>query len=195
MTIGVTATGIPFRVRRAVEADRNGLIAMHDRCGSVSRLHRWMGHAEAMPNGYLCDALSGSADHRAMVAELCADQPRLVALGSLVRVTAESYELGVLVEDAFHRVGIGMFLCDRLIAGLPGGCSLIAEAHFENRALLQGLARYGAVQLSHSLGDVTAVVTVTHAPLSRAYASPFRSRRVAAGLPDRDCSPGPAKRP
>ena len=42
-----------FALRQACEADAVAVIAMHDRCGPETRLHRWMGNTEAMPSAYL----------------------------------------------------------------------------------------------------------------------------------------------
>lgn len=69
-------------------------------------------------------------------------------------------ELGLLVEDEFQRSGVGTALCDRLVARLPRGATLIAEALFDNRRALNQSSRCGPVRLTHYLGEVSAVVNV-----------------------------------
>jgi GNAT superfamily N-acetyltransferase len=160
MSAALTTTGIPFRLRRVGRSDGAALIAMHGRCGPVSRLQRWMGHTDSMPSADLDHALAGADDHCAVLAELCGPRRRVIALGSVVKIADASYELGLLVEDDFQGIGVGTALCDTMIAQLPRGCSLTAEALFENRRMLQKLSRYGPLHLSHCLGDVTAVVNV-----------------------------------
>ncbi len=157
----MTTTGRLFTVRQVCEADADAVLAMHDRCGPDSRLHRWMGNSATMPSHYLAHALSGADDHHAVVAELATRQ--VIALGSAVKLSGATYELGLLVEDEFQGVGVGTAMCDRLVAALPLGATLIAEALFDNRRVLKRLSRYGPLHLSHSLGDATAVVTVTSA--------------------------------
>jgi GNAT superfamily N-acetyltransferase len=154
----VTVAGTLFALRRACDADAVAVNAMHDRCSPESRFHRWMGHTEAMPSAYLAHALSGADDHHAVLAEL--PTGKVIALGSAVQVSGATYELGLLVEDGFQGMGVGTALCDRLVARLPHGSTLIAEALFDNRRALNRLSRYGPLHLDHCLGDVTAVVTV-----------------------------------
>ena len=154
----MTVMGSLFTLRHVCAADAGAVIAMHDRCGPESRLHRWMGNSATMPSAYLAHALSGADDHQAVVAELATGQ--VIALGSAVKVSGATYELGLLVEDDFQGIGVGTALCDRLVGALPCGATLIAEALFDNRRVLKRLSRYGPLRLTHCLGDVTAVVTV-----------------------------------
>ncbi|WP_167105248.1 GNAT family N-acetyltransferase [Mycobacterium sp. DL592] len=126
MRAALTSTGLSFAVRLAVGADREAVVAMHDRCSAASRLHRWMGNSAAMPTAYLDHALSEAADHHAVLAQL--DDGRVIALGSVVALPDGGYELALLVEDDFQGIGVGTTLCDNLVATLPPGSSLIAEA-------------------------------------------------------------------
>jgi hypothetical protein len=120
-----------------------------------------MGHTDTMPRAYLDHALAGADDHCAVLAELCGSEGRVIALGSVVRIADASYELGLLVEDDFQRVGVGIVLCDNMVAELPRGCALIAEASIDNRRMLQKLSRYGPLRLNHCFGEVTAIVNVS----------------------------------
>jgi GNAT superfamily N-acetyltransferase len=172
MNGALTATGIPFKLRRVGRCDGDALIAMHGRCAPESRFHRWMGNTDGMPTAYLSEVLAGADDHHAVLAELCGSERRAIALGSVVKVADARYELGLLVEDDFQGIGVGTTLCDNMIAQLPQGCSLIAEALFENRRVLQRLSRYGPMWLDHCLGEVTAVVTVA---FTRGLGSPSLS--------------------
>ncbi|HMD93346.1 MAG TPA: GNAT family N-acetyltransferase [Trebonia sp.] len=103
-----------FDVRRARRRDRQPLALMLDRCGSETRYRRFHGHVSAFPERYLAEALSGSPAHFALVAE-AAGGGTLVALASCRTVTAGIAEIGILVEDAWQRLGIGGRLLAEII--------------------------------------------------------------------------------
>jgi GNAT superfamily N-acetyltransferase len=95
-----------FDVRCARPRDRQALTLMLDRCGSETRYRRFHGYVSAFPERYLAEALSGRPAHFALVAE-AAGGGTLVALASCRTVAAGVAELGILVEDAWQRLGIG----------------------------------------------------------------------------------------
>lgn len=134
------------RVRRAEGSDREALARMFDRCAPSTRYRRFHGPVKAIPARYLADALSGTPFHCALVAclaplggaadqmaagrmaagRMAADQMAasgpevragtIVALASC-RLTGEGVaELGVLVEDAWQRHGLGTRLLGDLVA-------------------------------------------------------------------------------
>jgi GNAT superfamily N-acetyltransferase len=166
-------------VRQATPADREALVRMFSRCTLDTRYLRFHAPVKAIPERYLTEALSGSAFHYALVACLSPeerpatdplpalgvlpgpvrhavpvarhqeDAGQIVALASC-RLTAEGVaELGVLVEDAWQRRGLGRRLLHDLVthasrAGLRGlEARVLAE-----RAWVAALLRpYGTCRL------------------------------------------------
>ena len=118
-------------VRRAEAADREALARMFDRCTPQTRYRRFHGPVKAIPGRYLADALSGSAFHYALVACLEPDPASaadpatfadpdvraggIVALASSRMVDEGAAELGLLVEDAWQRRGLGTRLLGDLV--------------------------------------------------------------------------------
>lgn len=103
-----------FEVRRARQPDRQALALMLDRCGAQTRYRRFHGHVSAFPERYLAEALSGSPVHFALVAEAAGGT--LVALASCRTVAAGVAEIGILVEDAWQRLGIGGRLLAEIVS-------------------------------------------------------------------------------
>jgi GNAT superfamily N-acetyltransferase len=95
------------RIRQAGAADGPGLAAMLLRCTARSRYRRFHGFVESIPEPYFADALSGRPGHLALVAEISG---QIVALASCC-----DGELGILVEDAYQRRGIGSRLLITLL--------------------------------------------------------------------------------
>jgi GNAT superfamily N-acetyltransferase len=102
-----------FAVRCARPRDRRELALMLDRCGPQTRYRRFHGHVNVFPERYLAEALSGRPAHFALVAE--AADGTLVALASCRTVAAGVAEIGILVEDAWQRLGIGGQLLAEII--------------------------------------------------------------------------------
>jgi GNAT superfamily N-acetyltransferase len=164
------------RVRRAEAADRAALSAMFDRCTPSTRYRRFHGPVKAIPERYLADALSGSPFHYALVAcpepvpgpgpepDPCQRRKPggggIVALASCRTVDEGAAELGVLIEDAWQRRGLGTRLVRDLAAhasrtGLRTlGAQLLAE-----QAWITGLLRpYGPCRLTSTW---TGILNVT----------------------------------
>lgn len=120
------------RVRRAEAGDREALARMFDRCTPETRYRRFHGPVKAIPARYLTEALSGTPFHYALVAcqapvEFAADQMpaspgpdtqagEIVALASCRLIDEGAAELGVLIEDAWQRQGVGTRLLGDLVA-------------------------------------------------------------------------------
>ena len=121
-------------VRPAEAADGAALRAMFDRCTPSTRYRRFHGPVKSLPERYLADALSGSPFHYALVAcpEPVKDRDSgpgpapnrpsapgggaIVALASCRTVDEGAAELGVLIEDAWQRRGLGTGLIGDLAA-------------------------------------------------------------------------------
>ncbi len=69
------------------------------RCTKQTRYRRFHGFLESFPEPFFTDALAGRQGHLALVAET---PTRIVAFASCC-----DGELGILVEDAYQRRGIG----------------------------------------------------------------------------------------
>ena len=167
------------RVRRAEAADRAALSAMFDRCTPSTRYRRFHGPVKAIPERYLAEALAGSAFHYALVAWHAAAPPpdrgtvarpeaasaaspgAAVALASGRVVGEGAAELGLLIEDAWQRRGLGTRLLHDLIAHAAGAGLRVLEAQLlAEQAWIAGLLRrYGACRLRSS-GNGVLTVTV-----------------------------------
>jgi GNAT superfamily N-acetyltransferase len=161
-------TGQACRLRRADAADREALRSMFDRCTPRTRYRRFHGPVKAIPERYLADALSGSALHYALVA--CPEFPDrhpdaraggVVALGSCRTVGEGAAELGLLIEDAWQRHGLGTRLLRDLVthASRAGLRVLEAQLLVEQAWITGLLSPYGACRL-RSTGDGVLNVTV-----------------------------------
>ncbi len=144
------AAGSAVHVRRAAERDRAALAGMFARCTGETRYRRFHGHVSVLPQRYLTEALSGSPVHFALVAiaDDGSDDGAVVALASCRTERADVAELGVLVEDAWQRLGIGGLLL-REIAGYAsraGLTTLKAQILAEQSWIIRALRRYGTCE-------------------------------------------------
>ena len=89
---------------------------MWERCSLATRLARFHAPVRHIPASYLETVLS---DPSASVVALPRRSGAVAALASLVPGCGGSAELGVLVEDAWQRHGIGRQLVAHLIAAAP----------------------------------------------------------------------------
>lgn len=139
-------------VRRATEGDRQALVEMLARCSGETRYRRFQGYVSVFPARYLTEALSGSPLHYALVVSTggAADgatrtAPTVVALASCRAVEEGVAELGLLVEDAWQRRGIGALLLRELVdhAARMGMRALLAQVLAEQSWIVGVLRRHG----------------------------------------------------
>jgi GNAT superfamily N-acetyltransferase len=158
------------RVRRAAPGDRAALTQMFGRCTAETRYRRFHGPVKAIPERYLADALSGTPFHYALVACLSPlrdpggpipESPGIVALASCRAVDEGAAELGLLIEDAWQRRGLGTRLLRELVTDASGAGLRVLEAQLlAEQAWIVGLLRpYGSCRL-RSTGDGTLNLTV-----------------------------------
>ena len=141
-------------IRAAAAGDRAALEAMFARCTPQTIYRRFHGQVRAFPRAYLAEALAGVPAHFALVA---GDGPRLVALASLRLAEpgdSEAADLGILIEDAWQRRGLGRKLLARLVAqadslGLP---ELQAQMLTEQDWIMGLLSPYGECASAFSPG-------------------------------------------
>jgi GNAT superfamily N-acetyltransferase len=175
-----------IRVRLARPDDREGLARMFDRCTLSTRYRRFHGPVKAIPERYLAEALSGSPFHYALVAFLepaaaahtRAPSGGIVALASCRLVEEGAAELGILVEDAWQRQGLGTRLVDQLVAHAnASGLSVLEAQLLAEQAWITGLLRpHGSCRLRSTGGGVLNV-TVRLAPV-RPLSEPLLSETV-----------------
>jgi GNAT superfamily N-acetyltransferase len=140
MTTGIAVAQV---LRPAAPGDAAAVHRMFERCSAETRCGRFHGLLHALPEGYLAEALTADAAlHDALVAE-CAEAGELVALGSARAVGDRAVEIGLLVEDAAQRRGVGTRLLLALAARARsrGVTDLHCDVLHRNRALLGTLRR------------------------------------------------------
>jgi GNAT superfamily N-acetyltransferase len=146
---------------------------MLDRCTAQTRYRRFHGAVAAFPRRYLTEALSGSPLHYALVAHPPDARPPdtrpadIVALASCRVVDEGMAELGVLVEDAWQRRGIGSVLLRELARHAKDlGLRTLTAQVLAGQAWTAGLLRpYGTCQASlASQGTVTVTVRLAAGP-------------------------------
>lgn len=163
---------------------------MFDRCTMATRYRRFHGPVKAIPGRYLTDALSGSASHHALVAcpapDLASapDDGRVVALASCRTVGEGTAELGLLVEDAWQRNGLGSRLLRDLVthADRAGLRVLEAQLLVEQSWITSLLRPYGTSRL-RSTWDGVLNVTLELQPLRSIGADNSNKRLAADRLP------------
>jgi RimJ/RimL family protein N-acetyltransferase len=131
--------GDEVTVRLAGEEDLDELVAMHERCSTLSRDQRY---PLAPPDSVRAQVTQLLATGYALVA--IAETGRIVAMGNLLWDGPEA-EVGLLVEDAWQRRGLGTALLRRAVrlATAAGIAVLRAHTHGDNSAMIHTLRRLG----------------------------------------------------
>lgn len=170
------AAGPAVHVRRAAERDRTAIAVMFARCTGETRYRRFQGHVSVLPQRYLTEALSGSPVHFALVAIADSgsddgpDGGSVVALASCRTESPGVAELGVLVEDAWQRLGIGGLLLGEIAgyASRTGLTTLKAQILAEQSWIIGVLRRYGPCETARvrDVLDVTLSIDDGAGPLS-----------------------------
>jgi len=141
-------------LRRLDASDLDELVAMHERCSPQTRYARWHGHTKRFPQSYLTRLL---ADDIAVIARR---DDVVVGLGSAARVADTTWEIGLLVEDAWQRRGVGGQLLTEIVelARREGAAVIRAEVLEQDAGLLQPLRTLGPLTVRASHGVMTADV-------------------------------------
>jgi GNAT superfamily N-acetyltransferase len=160
---------------------------MFERCRLETRYRRFHGPVKAIPERYLADALSGSPFHYALVACPAPDRgldsravpapgaraDEIVALASCRTVDEGAAELGLLIEDAWQRQGLGSRLVADLVAhARQGGLRVLEAQLLAEQAWITGLLRpYGTCRpLSTGNGVLHVTVRLGEEPALSAQA-------------------------
>lgn len=149
----------PVAITALRPTDGPELVALHERCSPETRFRRWHGHARDFPRSYLAALIAADGDQLGVVARR---DGRLVGFASAARTAPSSREIGILVEDAYQRRGVGRGLLDALVRRCrqDGTQLLVAEVLAEDSGLLALLRAYGPVdsRLSHGVFRATLVL-------------------------------------
>jgi GNAT superfamily N-acetyltransferase len=127
-------------LRPVTSSEITAIGAMWERCSLATRIARFHAPVRDIPASYLNAVL---ADPAANVLAVSEPDREVVALASLIRCPGGgSAELGVLVEDAWQRRGIGRRLAAYLISAAPArGISMLTASILAANATVADLVR------------------------------------------------------
>jgi L-amino acid N-acyltransferase YncA len=127
-------------LRPLAGSDLPSIAAMWERCTPATRMSRFHAPVRDIPASYLKAAL---ADPAASVVAAPERTGVVVAVASLIRSASDSTaELGVLVQDAWQRRGIGHRLVGHLITAAPArGIAVVTAAVLTQNATVADLLR------------------------------------------------------
>jgi GNAT superfamily N-acetyltransferase len=127
-------------LRPPASGDLLRISEMWQRCSLATRIGRFHAPVRVIPPAYLETVLS---DPSASLVAVPGKTGAVVALASLVTDGGGSAELGVVVEDAWQRRGIGGYLVAHLIAAAPARqiTELTASVLAQNRQVADLLRR------------------------------------------------------
>ena len=145
VTSAVTLRGIALRPVTGSEIPAIG--AMWERCSLATRIARFHAPVRNIPASYLKAVLADPAANVLAAREPSGD---VVALASLIGSPGSgTAELGVLVEDAWQRRGIGRGLVAHLVTAAPArGITTLTASVLSGNARVAGLLRQVPGQFS-----------------------------------------------
>jgi GNAT superfamily N-acetyltransferase len=134
------ASVLDLALRPVTGSHLPAVAAMWQRCTLATRIARFHAPVRHIPASYLKAVLDDPAASVMAQHESTGD---VVALASLIRsASRDSAELGVLVEDAWQRRGIGRRVVTRLIAGAPSrGITAVEASVLAENAKIADLLR------------------------------------------------------
>ncbi|MCG0283821.1 GNAT family N-acetyltransferase [Streptomyces sp. PSAA01] len=153
--------------------DGAALRGMYVRCTPLTHYRRFLCERPEFPETYVRSVLSGNICGDAVLVAPAPEPDRAIALGSTHpdSHTADAEEIGILVEDAWQRTGVGTLLLRSLVdrCRLRGVRAVTAETLSSRRGLLHavrhaaaGPSEYGA--LSDNV-RITAVLAAGPSPV------------------------------
>jgi GNAT superfamily N-acetyltransferase len=154
MTLVIGRAGAADVLHRLAPSDVDELVAMHARCSPRTRYARWHGHTKRFPPSYLTRLMHED------VALLARRDGEVIGLASAAQVSPDTWEIGLLVEDAWQHRGVGGQLLTEIVAlARRDGAEVIrAEVLEQDVGLLQPLRALGPLTARTSHGVVTAEV-------------------------------------
>ncbi len=161
--------GRTVAVRLARPEDTAGVEALHDRCSAESRYQRYF----APMNEWREDNLRRIAGgHRGTTLVATDMRGEVIALGNVFPLgpdETEVAEIALIVDDAWHRAGVGRLLTQHLVevARRGGFVELVAYVLGDNRAMIALLEATGLPWTSGADPEVGPGVIRMSTPLSR----------------------------
>jgi GNAT superfamily N-acetyltransferase len=136
-------------VRTPGPDDAAALVAMFERCSFETRYSRFLSPVPAFPPGHLADVVHPRPGRWSWVT-VDDDSSRVVAVASLFWNERGAAELGLLVEDAEQRHGLGTRLLGVIAATATyaGIDTLVAETLATSHHVRRMLEPLGAVSVS-----------------------------------------------
>jgi GNAT superfamily N-acetyltransferase len=150
-------------VRPVTGSDARVIASMWERCTLATRIARFHAPVRNIPASYLTAVF---ADPSASVVAACQHCGAVVALASLLpNASQDCAELGVLVEDAWQRAGIGRRLVTHLIANAHArGITALTASVLAHNARVADLLRQIPGELSLALDGPVLKVQIRLAP-------------------------------
>jgi GNAT superfamily N-acetyltransferase len=148
-------------LRPAVPDDAPRLVTMFERCSPASRHGRFLAPLQHFPAAHLVDVVRSSPIRRSWVIDDL-HTGHVVGVGSWFRNDTDTAEIGLLVEDASQRRGLGRALLDELAAGArhAGITTFVAHTLAESRHVRRMLRRLGPTTV-----DCTGITCTLHVSL------------------------------
>lgn len=164
----VRSDGGLVHMRPVRDTDRDGLLALNARVSEDSIYRRFFTVSRHAADVYVDQLLSPpGVEHQALVA-IIGDE--IVGVAAFERLTLNSAEMALLIDDRYHTEGIGTLLIEHLasIAREYGIMRFIADVQSDNVAMLRlvhnlGFAataepEYGTIRLTFGLDTAAGVV-------------------------------------
>lgn len=164
-----TRDGRDVTIRLGRPQDSERVEAMHERCSQKSKVFRYFAPMTAWREDNL-RRISGG--HRGATLVVTDDDENVVALGNLFPSepgVVDEAEIAVIVEDGWHRQGIGQLVIRRLIdvAERQGFSRLVAYVLAGNRSMIGLLETTGLNwdhEQAHDLGPSAVAMRATLTP-------------------------------
>ena len=152
----VQAPGVPsgwvteVTLLRPTASDTEAVLAMVGRCSRASLFHRFHGFTDGM--GYFGALLRDRPLEQALLAW---HRSRCVGVATLGAGTTGVFDLGVLVEDAWQRRGVGTHLAESLLdcARARGLSTVHVNVLGDDLFILYALRRIGPLTVSIESGS------------------------------------------
>jgi len=165
-------------VLRPTLSDTEAVLAMVSRCSRASLFHRFHGFTDGV--AYFAALLRARPDGQTLLAWSGAT---CVGVATLAVSATGIVELGVLVEDAWQRRGIGTRLATSLLDGAraKGVTTVHADVLVDDVFILQALRRISPLRVSTEFGSFSIDMDLSSQPCQRAENRLLCGHETSAG--------------
>lgn len=166
--------GTALQMRMLRPTDREGLVALFNRCSPETIRYRFLRMVTSLPDSQLDQLVA--VDGRRHVALVITQGENIVAVGRyfVLDERPDTAEVSFLVEDAFQRRGIGTILLDALVefARQHDITRFAADVLADNRTMLSVFRKTGyALTANISYGVTHLEFPITHNEIAEARAA------------------------